>query len=301
MLRLLSAVLVLACAAPASAQSEYELFRPLHVGNEWVWSWVYEERRSFEDEIHRDQGYTSVRIVGETEIDGQPGRVAECVGLDETGTQVLAFSRLAVPVAEGPVVPLEGAASLCSSMFSGWATTDGAPFNHPSEMEGDVEIGSELYYMDHIDRRYSFSGGPGLRNVRLYLWADRVGHYFFESDYGHDWPGNAYTYRSRTLEFAIVNGEVFGSASPVAAEEASAEVEQAALRAYPSPASTDVTLAGAAGAVAVFDLLGRRVARVEAAPGQPFRLDVSAWPAGLYVARALTGDGPQTARFVVAR
>ena len=41
--------------------------------------------------------------------------------------------------------------------------------------------------------------------------------------------------------------------------------------------------------------------RGEAAPGQPLWLDVSAWPAGVYVARAVGGSGGQTVRLVVAR
>ena len=52
------------------------------------------------------------------------------------------------------------------------------------------------------------------------------------------------------------------------------------------------------GPVEVFDLLGRRVATGEAAPGAPLRLDVRAWPAGVYVVR---GAAAQAARFVVAR
>jgi hypothetical protein len=80
--------------------------------------------------------------------------------------------------------------------------------------------------------------------------------------------------------------------------------------AYPNPARgvATVTLAlEAAGrvGVAVFDILGRRVARLHdgplAAGSHPVEIDGTALPAGLYVVRAVSASGTATRRVTVVR
>ena len=91
-------------------------------------------------------------------------------------------------------------------------------------------------------------------------------------------------------------------ANPVAGGEVPAGQEVRALRVYPVPAGRSATVeADEASAVEVVDALGRVVASGEAAPGRPLRLDVSAWPAGVYVARSVGTSGPRASRLVVAR
>lgn len=110
--------------------------------------------------------------------------------------------------------------------------------------------------------------------------------------------GLPYIYEQSRLVYARVGGRVYG-VNLVAGEAGPEPSAPRALRAYPVPARHTVTVeADEATTVDVFDALGRRVATGEVAPRRPLRLDVSAWPAGVYVARDAAG---RSARLVVAR
>ncbi len=67
-----------------------------------------------------------------------------------------------------------------------------------------------------------------------------------------------------------------------------------------------VALAGRVGEetvrVEAFDSLGRRVAVVHDGPlGTRLSVDVSGWPAGVYIVRAVSAGGAASARLVVGR
>ena len=296
--RLLAALLVLAAAVPASAQDEYEPFRPLHVGNEWVWQQFY----SRSDDLPGSTSYLRVRITGDTTLDGEPARVAECEKFDATGANVLVTATLALPIADDvPPVALEGSVSTCNvpltspgSLIPVWQVPEPLP---------DVEVGAETYAMGAImQSSTNAQGSGGARYMETIFWGDRLGLYFYELDHRTHWAsGYTLFIHKLYLDYAVVDGEVFGASPVPTASEAPPEQPAAGLRAYPSPALNEVAIAGASGEVAVFDLLGRRVAQAEASPGQPVQLDVSAWPAGLYIARSIDGDEVRTVRFVVAR
>ena len=290
MLRLFAALLVLTCAVPASAQDGYEPFRPLHVGNEWVYSVDYfegdTEYECVNEPLPEITSYSKVRILGDTMLAGAEARIAECVQFDPTGSSILASEEFVISLsAESP-----NGGGECARFFG---PPGGAYHPDPSP----VNIGGVIYGQDQVGAMMSWStGGPfGFYGEVKY---EHIGH--AQTAQGDANPSGCYVRRWH-LEYAVIDVEVFGDASPVTAEEAPAEAEPAVFRAYPTPTSTAVTLAGATGEVAVFDLLGRRVAQAESAPSQALRLDVSAWPVGLYVARVLTDRGPQTTRFVVAR
>jgi hypothetical protein len=74
--------------------------------------------------------------------------------------------------------------------------------------------------------------------------------------------------------------------------------------AFPNPATTSIELrvdGSVPAGLAVYDLLGRLRHRGRAAPGESVRLDVSAWPAGLYLVRAEAAGGGRTRTFIVER
>lgn len=108
------------------------------------------------------------------------------------------------------------------------------------------------------------------------------------------------------LTFARVGGRTYGTAF-VGAEAPSAAAPSV-LRVSPNPARGPVAVTVAAAQpvrVAVFDALGREVAVLaggETAGPEVLLLDVAAWPAGVYVVRAVRAAGTvASARFVVAR
>lgn len=71
--------------------------------------------------------------------------------------------------------------------------------------------------------------------------------------------------------------------------------EAAGISVYPNPVVNELTVAGSAGELTVYDAAGRRVMRQPAATAGRTRVDVSALPTGQYLVR--TADG-QTTRFV---
>ena len=98
--------------------------------------------------------------------------------------------------------------------------------------------------------------------------------------------------------------------TPTTAGEDEAETAEAGLSVYPNPVARQatVTLAAATAGqaqVAVFDVLGRRVAVLhdgETAPGvQRFGFEAARLPAGVYLVRAEVGEEVFTERVTVVR
>ena len=293
---LLTSAFAATLALPAFAQTEteYEAYRPLHVGNEWVYEGEY--YYSADGSVTERQWYFVVRIASETTLSGEPSRIAECIEMDETGTQVLSVAEMNVPVGYGQPVTVSGDPGGCGELFS-------PIIGSSSGNEADIEIGGISYAVGSISG-YSNQGGPGSGGsggTSRAIFAESIGLVSYRSTSYRAFPPSYSSSTEYTLAYAAIDGDVYGTSS-VATEEAAPGVVASRLRAYPSPAATAVTIeSGDQADVEIFDLLGRRMAQVETASGQPIRLDVSAWPTGLYVARVLTADGPQTARFVVAR
>ncbi len=78
------------------------------------------------------------------------------------------------------------------------------------------------------------------------------------------------------------------------------------LEFFPNPAGNEITLKSYAGVspgdrIAVFDQFGRVVLQLQASEALDAPIDLSALPAGLYVARLQTADGLATGTFVVKR
>ena len=136
-----------------------------------------------------------------------------------------------------------------------------------------------------VEARKAFVEGFGDGGVDLY--AAPVG---FISNTGAFCEGC-----STRLRYASVGGVEYGRRFTSAQAPPAA---RARLAVFPNPASgrVVVSLPGGAARLVVTDLLGREVARVEGL-GAEARLDVSAWPAGVYAARA----GGASVRFTVVR
>ena len=203
-------------------------------------------------------------------FDAASGRVAYPV---TAGAQLYLTCRLDAPF---------GAALDCND----WSSSDGGPEETQSDgglggtvMLGDIEVA--------VEARKSFVAGFGDGGTDLY--AAPIG---FISNTGAFCEGC-----STQLRYARVGGVVYGR--PFTSSE-SAPAADVRVSVSPNPARDRVTVALPHDAVrvSVADLLGREVLAWDARLGAEARIDVSAWPAGVYVVRV---DGRAPVRFTVAR
>lgn len=274
---LLPLPLLFSVALPAAAQ--YHPFLPLHVGNEWV----YEEK--FEGET---TGFSTLTVTG---APLQGARELRCERLSADGG-LLAETNVAVSLPGFDVASPMYPAGCVGAVFGPGVTRADALID--VVYDEDVSVGAAAAVVDstHHYADHWFMGSHGSGSIS-WEYASGIGMYAHSRTNCADSCTTVYT----RLVYARIDGVEYGARS-VGVEEGPAAVS---FRLYPSPAATHVTVEAPTSTLSVFDLLGRRVAEVEAVAGQPVRLDVSSWPAGLYVARTVDGDEMQTARFVVAR
>ena len=297
MFRLLLATTLFAFSAlPVLAQ--LARFHPLQEGNEWAFASNGPGTAGASTETT-----SIVRAQGEGTMPGtsEPAMLLECQELSTDGSTVLATGHYAFPAeplelgARAGVRVSGASVHVCDFLFF----ETGPP--EVDEESTVIAIGESSYTVDGVLHAFGAGGPhPGSEELLFASYAANVGPYYVEQAIMRNGDPNPFSDTIHLLQYALVDGETFGTQATESESTPTAPISPA-LRAYPSPTAAAVTLNGADGAVTVFDLLGRRVTAVEATPGHPVRLDVSAWPAGLYVARVLTADGPQTARFVVAR
>ena len=289
LLRLVPLVLLLSAASVSWAQGSP--YRPLAIGDQWTYSinaGRTEPQCTGVDFV--ETSYEHSEVLRDTTDQGEPARVIGVTTTDVYGEVVGYEERVA------------------------WLRF---PRDEPWEVSSStVVIGATTYAVASVaEYGYSSTGSGGAFNSVLRRYAEGVG--LVESSQRSS-AGQAYTapceWREVALVHAVVEGTYYGAPPvyadpPVEAEtpeepEAPEEPEPtvAVLRAYPTPASGPLTIEVSRVAnVEVFDVRGRRVARGRAWPGVPLRLDVSTWPAGLYVARASGEDGTASATVVVAR
>lgn len=293
-------VLLLASVCCASVSAQTVQFRPLAIGDQWMYQ--YESAYSPSSTTCPSltpQSYLRARVLRDTTLNGAEARVVGCTAYTLGGVAT-AEGATGVPAAFASSQALNTGGRACLALFGRYTPrppTASVPAPNP------VAIGGAQYVMGSVAITYEEGGGIGGQYAEFtYRFGDRVGMTSWDHIY-HGRIDQPTCYREvYTLTYAVVGGETFG-ATPVAGEDAPSGAATVPMRAYPVPAQTSVTVeVGATGAVEVVDALGRLVASGEAAPGRPLVLDVSAWPAGVYVARASGVDGAvQTARLVVVR
>lgn len=285
---------VLLHVAGASAQTV--LYRPLGIGDEWTYR--HEAAYSFTTGTCPSlslNGYVRARVLRDTTtLNGSPSRVVACTSYDPAGAVMSTGTWVAPFSFNYGETDLGGDA--CQRVLGWSAPTTSVTIPNP------VLIGGAAYLMGSVALYTEAGGGPGGAGYSMVRWyGDRVGatSFVYQTNGRITFP--SCRYELHTLQYAVVRGETFG-VSPV---EDEAEPENSApplLRIYPVPARTSVTVeVGEAATVEVVDALGRRVASGEAALGRPLRLDVAAWPPGVYVARTAGESGRRAVRIVVAR
>ena len=284
-------LLLLACltSAAASAQTDPLQFRPLAVGDTWVFNAYWGSPDPFVS--WTPQSVSQYRVTGDTLVAGTAYKVIELAGVEAGVATPLCSAGVAYDAAGAPtLVRLTGSptALQCVRPFAFALTPQSVTTHTP----GTYLVGSTPTTFATVrqtrETGQTTAGAPFERDV---YFAAGVGVIAFGQVEAVGTNAVAFSQR---LAYARVGGTEYG-ANPVAGETAPATA--ATLRAYPNPARAALTVE-ADGAVRVFDALGRLVVQGSAAPGRPLRLDVSAWPAGLYVART---DAGQAVRLVVAR
>ena len=286
--RPMRALLLLACLASAAAAAQSDPYRPLAVGNTWTFT------RTAQSGSNAPQPLTSLRVrsVRDTVVSSRAAVVLECQRFSAEGTAGARGTAVAFR-SPGASIRLTGNVT-CERMYDG-----PTPSTFPGQVRvsNPLAVGGTAYPVASVAGSAYPVGPGGTHGSSDYRfdYADPIGQVRFEL-YSQSSSGGTTTTSSEvwTLAYAVVSGETYG-ANPVAGEPAPAAA--ATFRAYPNPARAALTV-DADGAVRVFDALGRLVAQGDAAPTRPLRLDVSAWPAGVYVART---DAGQAVRLVVAR
>lgn len=293
-MRALFLLAVLLMSVPCAAQ--YDLFRPLHVGNEWTYT-AQRVSQSGTQECPLPALSDHVRVVvqADTTLGGEEARLIGCTRFALDGS-VLETGRMAVPVAYGiPVVMISGSTE-CRSLFSGEAPS---PTGGPST----VQIGGTLYVMNSTAGYSSMGQGPGGQGGgRGLQYGDRVGLFErLEWSTGHSQAPSCSRTRHR-LAHAIVDGEVFG-ANPVGGEAPPSFPAALALTATPTPSTGIVTLRltmATHAEVLIYSSTGRRI-YAGSMEGQELTIETRAWAPGVYIARAVVNGQAVTTRIVVAR
>ena len=279
----------------AAAQTTSQSYRPLAIGNEWMYrKGTASISGSGTCPALALRGHVRAQVVRDTTLNGAQSRVVSCTSYDAAGT-VTSTGTLAVPVAYGASVSTAGGAA-CAVFFEGLSPVTTTSIPNP------VLISGAYYMLPSVGRQFYQGSGTGGSGGGLdERYGAGIGLTSEESwSYGHSQSPSC-SRTLHTLTYALVGGETFG-ANSVAGEAGPGAETTVAVRAYPLPAHSSVTVeVGEAGTVEVFDALGRQVAQGEATPGRPLRLDVSGWPAGVYVARSVGASGPRASRLVVAR
>lgn len=289
---LLLTIAVAMSATAAGAQSDP--YRPFAIGDEWVFQTYFGTDSPFVS--WPATGYSRYVVTRDTLADGVTYRVVDLSSIGRLGEVTPVCSA-------GVAYAADGTASVLRITGSATAAQCAANFTYPLSPPVVRTVSPGTYLVGDVPTTFAT-----VRETEE-AGATASGEQFYRSVWyaagvGLIAAGQRETYRTNTigfskrLSYASVGGQVYG-ANPVAGEAPPPSAAAPRLRAYPSPATAFVTIASAErGAVDVFDALGRRVAAGEAAPGAPLRLNVSAWPPGVYVVRS---DGAQTARFVVVR
>lgn len=279
-------VLLLAALAAAPALAQSVTYRPLDIGNEWTY--LRSTNASGSCSADTPRAYVQARVLRDTTVDGAAARVIGCdtYALDGAFSQ---SATIAAPVAFGTATTVVGSDNTCRTLFGGSSPVTTTNIPNP------VPIGGIEYTMGSV----AYRPFPFPRGATVHSYGDRVGlTSYTSSDSGS--PGNpgSCTNSRIALVHAVIGGEMFG-VQPVSGETDAPAAEARTLRAFPSPAASVVNLASDVRAsVEVYNAIGQRVAQIEVVPGASARLDVSAWPAGVYVARSAEA---RTVRFVVAR
>lgn len=284
-----ASLLALSLLSLSAASAQTSPYRPLTVGNTWTYAVTSASSAS---PVPTLNGYLRVVASRDTVVGGRGARVMSCERVSLNGTPGLQGMAVAF-LMPGATIRLSGV-SECSRVY------DGPGPYPPARISNPLDIGGTLYPMASV-LGASYPVGPGGSHGQSdysFDYGDPVGMARF-AIYTTFLSGgnNGWTESTWTLRYAVVDGQTYG-ANPVAGE-AEPDAATGGIRVYPVPSRSAVTVEVAeAASVEVLDALGRRVATGEAAAGRPLRLDVSAWPAGVYVART---DAGESVRIVVAR
>ena len=273
---------VLLSALGADAQPSLERFRPLEIGDQWVFSERADGRISH---------YFEVEVVRDTVYNGDPYRVVTCTDFDANDQP-------------------EGA-----TRYVARVTTDGEFDTHllPTTQHCRTQYLSNLSLQSVQDPPEVVIGGLPYA-VEQRRWQGGNPNAEFATDIGMIWfggtimmPGGQTSSFGEVLEYAFVGGREYG-VLPVASEPDVPSSAALTVTVAPNPASGVVRIGlglGAPGAIRldVFDMVGRLVHTVPAgrrSAGQTtIALDTSGWSAGPYIVRASTPDRRHaTARLV---
>jgi hypothetical protein len=156
-----------------------------------------------------------------------------------------------------------------------------------------LEVAPEIYAANTA--HYDASDPEELR----YVEGLGLEHYRFDT---YNW--HSYYVEDTRLEGAVLGGDTIGHVDPD--EVITSVAQNTASRSFvlgPNPAADQLLVKGNVplGPWRVLDASGRTVATGNMGQANAATLDVSAWPAGMYLLTVMTGAGPGTQRFIVAR
>lgn len=285
-----------------TASAQVADFRPLSVGDEWVF-WTFWGTRDPFVTNYSAPGVQQFLVTGDTLVDGMNYHIVEVSSVsDGMATPVCSVGLRYDVNGVAAVVPRTGLPTALSCVRS--FTFYMPPGSVTTHSPGTFLVGNtpttfpvvrqmrETGVMDDgrpFERDTYFATGVGL------IAAGHVEAY----------RTNAVAF-SRRLVYARVSGVTYGS-NPVSGESIPEGSVGLAVSAYPNPArgvlNVSVALPEATSVrLEAFDALGRRVAEVDRAlPAgtAEVRLDASAWAPGVYVVRAVTDRGASRALRVI--
>ena len=292
-------VLFLLGATCATAQTGYAArYFPFDDGNVWLYQFQRQAGPTFEAPTDTVRGLAEMRVDGDTLIEGRVWKRLRLRQFTLAGVQTAQVTSAAEIDAQYGWVSMRYQIARFSPVTGTPASLYGLSLL-VGVTPSDINIGGLVYRVAGTSRSSGLFWYDGLdRGDGECSWTYVAADIGMTSYDCFSRSGAPYISVSSRLVYARVGERVYG-VNVVAGETGPAPSAPSGLRAYPVPARQSVTVeADEATTIGVFDALGRRVATGEAAPGRPLRLGVSAWPAGVYIARDAAG---RSARLVVAR
>ena len=289
-------ILVCVVAAPASAQLDLRRYRPLTVGDVRMYATEQSSTTtSGSCPFYDGTGHLREEVLRDTTIGSTPFHVVQTTRTNVAGAQIGTSLYAARVLDSGGLEVI-----LVQEGGGGALILPDAP--NPSSIEiipATATIGGMSY---EVAGEHGYgstgTGSGGSVQTRTERYAADIGPLESQRSDSRSFPPVSCSRSRSYLVYAVIEGETYGR-NPVASEEGTAGASSLALRAYPVPTRRVATVeVGAPARLVVVDALGRLVAQGSAAPGRPLRLDVAAWPAGVYVART---DAGKAVRLVVAR
>lgn len=284
-------LLILLSILPRSATAQElegvraERFRPLHVGNFWIYGVTEQNGLQYTD------GYLVNRIEGDTLIDGIARLIFSATELDASGTE-LSKSRCTFPYPYSgtPTITAHGGGTRhCVKQLVAFNLS---PNQYRVDTPGQIRVGLTDYTVAanlYTGSSISIPGAGGAGQA-WYRAADLGTYYYHEATSCTGCTTKAWTAR---LRYARVSGVYWGQSPGLAVNvDQHGEVPQVPqLQVYPNPATSGFHVDNGSALpteVTVYDSLGR-VVRSVTGTGRQF-IPRGNLASGLYLVRNQTGS-----------